>query len=138
MRDASSWFSMKGFRLIVAALHRSPVAFVIGSLNLRDDAGGLFASVVSEVAAAKESETKISAVKSFVFIVRERVDRQAAAKIPKHLWPLARLSRRAQSKGFQRSGHVHNVRKGDDCGFHDVEFAKHRRCENVQARIVLE
>ena len=33
---------------------------------------------------------------------------------------------------------MHNVRKGDDCGFHDVEFAKHRCGENVQARIVLE
>ena len=37
-----------------------------------------------------------------------------------------------------RSGHVHNIRKGGDCGFHDVEFAKHRRRKDVHARIVLE
>jgi hypothetical protein len=34
-------------QFIIAALHRSPIALIIGSLNLRDDAGGLFASVIS-------------------------------------------------------------------------------------------
>src|SRR6187551_453503 len=51
-------------------------------------------------AAAKESETKTRVVKGVDFIVREPVDRQAAAEIPKHLVLLARLSRRARSKGF--------------------------------------
>src|SRR5215471_6993384 len=37
-----------------------------------------------------------------------------------------------------RSGHVHNVRESTDCRFHDVEFAEHRRCKDVHARIMLE
>src|SRR5262245_39109401 len=53
------------------------------------------------VAAAKEIETKTSAVKSVEFIVREWVDQQAAAEIPKHLLLLGRLSRHAQSKEFR-------------------------------------
>src|SRR5436190_14547908 len=93
---------------------------------------------LAAIAAAKESETKISGIKSFVFIARRCVDRQAAAEIPKHLWPPARLFRRAQSKGFHEAWYVHNVGKCNDCGFHDVELAEHRRRENVHARIVLE
>ena len=37
-----------------------------------------------------------------------------------------------------RSAHVHNVRKGGDCRFHNVEFAEHRRRKDVQARVVVE
>src|SRR5215471_3392330 len=61
------------------------------------------------VAAAKESVTTISGAKSFVLIVRELVDRQAAVEILKHLWRLARLSRRALTAGF------HEVRAPARC-----------------------
>src|SRR5262249_40910011 len=55
------------------------------------------------VAVAKEGQTKISAVKSLVFIVRERVDRQAAGEIPKHLWLPAHLSRHARLREFHEA-----------------------------------
>src|SRR4029077_7110924 len=61
------------------------------------------------VAAAKEIETKTSAVKSFEFIVREWVNRQAAAEIRKRLLLLARLSRHARSREF------HEVRAHAQC-----------------------
>src|SRR6266853_536104 len=93
---------------------------------------------LAAIAAAKESETKISGIKSFVFIARRCVDRQAAAEIPKHLWPPARLFGVHNQRDSMRPWYVHNVGKCNDCGFHDVELAEHRRRENVHARIVLE
>ena len=33
---------------------------------------------------------------------------------------------------------MNNVRESTDCCFHDVEFAEHRRCKDVHARIMLE
>src|SRR5262245_1039283 len=87
---------------------------------------------------AAESATKKSVVKTFVFIAVERVDRQAAAETPKHLWPPVRLSRHGRLTGF------HEVRARAQCWesgerrFHDVQFAKHCCCKDVHARIVLE
>src|SRR5215831_13031299 len=54
----------------------------------------------------KQDETKTSVIKN-VFIVLKRVDRREAAKIPKHLWLLVRLSQHGRLEGCHVArGHV--------------------------------
>src|ERR1044072_3621932 len=96
---------------------------------------------------ATESEMRISAVKKFVFI-----DLSKKLWSSRRQWLTGKWSQKFQNifgcwpaflgvhnqRNAMRSGHTYDVRKGSDCGFHDVDPAQHRCSENVQTRIVLE
>ena len=63
---------------------------------------------------------------------------QWSQKFQHRLGVLAAFLRMRDERNLMRPGHVHDVRKGRDRCFHNIEFAEHRRGKDVQPRVVLE